>query len=296
MAHSNMTIKSLIFSALSLVMSFSYGQIGNFQNAQAIAQEQITFYDAEGYTIFQQDFQYNFDKKGIGKVKKKLSIPKELQPTEDQDFSGARIFTTIDTKGESKTQSVYYVLQTEQGKIKVIGFSTLCDRAKAIEQEYFNAILANTLPKEIFTPMEVDKVKFSGREITLGPACHWMGVRNLQCPNMGQMNWSEFSNFERAKQMTEGQKALNSSLKMGDVLEDTEIAIIFEGQPTIALKRKLKIKIPKLIMGGSNILIIYYVTTEVKGRYISCVLSHYTDDIGANDLPPLLKEVMQLKE
>lgn len=291
-----MTIRPLIFSALSLIVSLSYGQTINFQNAQAIAQEQITFYDAEGYSIFQQEFQYNFDEKGIGKVKKKYSIPKELQPTEDNDFPGAKIFTTIDTKGESKTQSVHYILQSGQGKIKVIGFSTLCDRVKNIEKEYYTAILSNTLPKEIFTPMQVDKVQFSGREIELGPACRWMGVRNLQCPNMGQMSWSEFSSYERAKQMTDGQKALNSSLKMGDVLEDTEIDILFEGQPTKALKRKLKIKIPQLIMGGSNILIIYYVTTEVKGRYVSCVLSHYTDDIGAKKLPPLLREVMQLKE
>ncbi|HEX4887408.1 MAG TPA: hypothetical protein VFV37_05110 [Luteibaculaceae bacterium] len=110
------------------------------------------------------------------------------------------------------------------------------------------------------------------------------------------MNWSEFSSLERAKQMTEGQKALNASLKMGDVLEDVEVDVIFEGQPTKALRRTLKIKIPQLIMGGSNILIIYYVTAQVNNRYISCTLSHYTDDVNAKKLPPLLREVMALRE
>ena len=264
--------------------------------AQGIAQPNATFYDTEGYSVFLQTFNYNFDEKGINKVKKKLSIPKETLSSESKDFPGAKILLSIETKGESKTQSVYYLMYGGQGRIKVIGFSTLADRVIFIEKEFYQAILTNTLPKSIFTPMQVDTVQFAGRGINLGPACMWRGVRNLQCPDKGQMNWSEFSNLERAKQVTEGQKAMNASLKMGEVLEDKEIDILFEGQPTKVIKRKLKITIPQFIMGGSNILIIYYVTTEVRGRYVSCVLSHYSDDVEAKTLPPFLREVMELKE
>jgi hypothetical protein len=291
-----MTIKYLLFIVLSLVLSLSNAQTNNFQNAQAIAQEQMIFYDAEGYAIFKQELPYSYDQRGIEKFKKKFFIPKDVQPTEDNDFPETKILTTIDTHGDTKTESIYYITQNGQGNIRVICFSTLCDRVKNIEKTYYDAIVSNTLPKEVFTPMKVDKVQFAGREIQLGAACRWMGVRNLQCPDMGQMNWSEFSSLERAKQMTTGQRALNASMKMGEVLEDIEIDILFEGQPTKALKRKLKIQLPQFIMGGSNILIIYYVTNEVNGRYVSCVLSHYTDDIGAKKLPPLLSEVMQLKE
>lgn len=264
--------------------------------AQGIVQENATFYDIEGYSVFLQVFDYNFDEKGINKIKKKFSISKETIATEDVDFPNAKILFVLDTKGNAKTQSIYYLIYGGQGKIKVIGFSTLADRAKAIEKEFYQAIISNSIPKNIFTPIKVDTIQFAGRALDLGPACLWRGVRNIQCPDKGQMSWTELSSLERAKQITAGQKELNANYKMGEVLEDVEVDILFEGQPTKALKRKLKITIPQFIMGGSNILIIYYVTTEVRGRYVSCVLSHYTDDVGAKKLPPLLKEVMQLKE
>lgn len=289
-------MRILVISLISLTVFSAQGQTNEFKNAQGIKQEKVTFYDAEGYQIFLQEFDYKLDEKGINKIKKRYSIPKELSATEDVEFPDVKVLTHVDMKGASKTQSVYYISSSGADKIKVIGFSTMCDRDKKIEKQYFQAINSGTLPSGIFTPMLVDTVQFAGRPIDLGPACRWMGIRNLQCPNMGQMNWSEFSSLERAKQMIDGQRTQNSEMKLGDVLEDNEVEIIFEGTPVKALKRKLKIKIPQRIMGGSNILIIYYVTAEVRGRYIACVLSHYTDDIGAKKLPPLLSEVMQLKE
>jgi hypothetical protein len=47
-------------------------------------------------------------------------------------------------------------------------------------------------------------------------------------------------------------------------------------------------------MGGSNVLVVYYVTGKVRGKFVTCVLSHYEDDKGANKLPPLLSEVLEL--
>lgn len=81
-----------------------------------------------------------------------------------------------------------------------------------------------------------------------------------------------------------------------DVKEEKWITLKFEGQETKALRTKVKIQLPKLEMGGSNILVVYYVTGQVRGKYVTCVLSHYTDDIGANKLPPLLSEVLELIE
>lgn len=291
-----MTPKSFLPVLMSLLLNAAAAQELPFALAQAIAQEQVTFYDVEGYTIFQQEFPYRFDDKGFEKIKKKFTIPKDTQAEEDPDFPGVKIFNVRETKGGATSQSTYYVAQGALDKIAVVGFYTLCDRVKTLEKTYYDAIVSYSMPKEIFASMEVDTIQFAGRALDLGTACHWRGVRNLQCPNMGQMNWSEFSSLDRAKQMTEGQKALNASLKMGDLLEDVEVDIIFEGQPTRALRRTLKIKIPQLIMGGSNILIIYYVTAQVNNRYISCTLSHYTDDVNAKKLPPLLSEVMALRE
>lgn len=293
-----MKIKLLIFWTVTSFFTFAQkNEISlTMSLAQGQKQENGAFFDTEGYSIFWRIFEYDFNEKGINKVKKKLSIPKEIIAIEDIDFPNAKIFITIDTLGGGKTETINYLIYGGQEKIKVICFSTLANRVKLIEKEFYNAIITNSVPKNVYTPMQIDTIQFAGREIDLGPACLWRGVRNIQCPDKGQMSWTELSNLNRAKQITAGQIAINENYKMGEVLEDYEVDVLFEGQPTKALKRKLKITIPQFIMGGSNILIIYYVTTEVRGRYVSCVLSHYTDDIGAKKLPPLLKEVMQLKE
>lgn len=291
-----MKLNLILLSLVSTIAFAAFGQSKEFQNLQGIKKEGITFYDAEGYQIFQEVIDIILDEKGINKVKKKYSIPKETVVSTDSELPGVKILNYTEVKGASKMHSTYYLLSNKKGKATSIGFSTFCERDKSIEKQYFEAIINNLIPKEIFTPEEVDTVQFAGRFIDLGPACRWMGVRNLQCPNMGQMNWSEFSSAERALQMIERQRILNSELKLGEVLEDNEIEVIFEGTPITALKRKLKIKIPQLIMGGSNILIIYYVTAEINGRHVACVLSHYTDDINSKKLPPLLSEVMQFKD
>lgn len=79
-------------------------------------------------------------------------------------------------------------------------------------------------------------------------------------------------------------------------IKQENVTFYFEGIETQALRTSVKMKIPELIMGGSNVLIVYYVTSKVRDRYVSCILSHYTDDINADDLPPLLGEVMEIKK
>ncbi len=92
------------------------------------------------------------------------------------------------------------------------------------------------------------------------------------------------------------QQIATNKKHLTSTIESDTVNVIFEGQKTVATRSKVKIKLPKLIMGGSNVLIVYYVVCEVRGRYVACVLSHYTDDINADELPPLLSEVMELDE
>lgn len=273
-----------------------FGQISSIQNAQSIKQENVTFFDTEGYSVYVKTYDYNFDEKGLSKVRRKLSIPKDLEFTNDTLFNNSQIINTTTTEGNVTAKTVYFFSPTSKGKVKVISFSTICERSQEVEKQFYDTIRLNNIPAETFTANEVDTIDFAGRSIALGPACRWMGVRNLQCPNMGQINWSEFSNNDRAKQMLEGQMELNKNMKLGEILEENNIEIMFEGSLVNVVKRKTKIKIPQLIMGGSNILIVYYVNAQVRGRYVACVLSHYTDDIGANNLPPLLSELMELKK
>jgi hypothetical protein len=70
---------------------------------------------------------------------------------------------------------------------------------------------------------------------------------------------------------------------------------LFEGIETKVINCKYKMKVPKVLNGGSNILIVYYVTQQVRGKYVSCILSYYENDANAGKLPYLLGQVIQLK-
>ena len=271
------------------------GQV--FSNTHGIKQEGTTFYEVEGYSIFVHSHKASFDEKGFNKIKKKYSINKEISPVNDITFQTCKVFVKTDNRTKLVTESdIYYLFPQGQSEIKVIGLQTITKRDEELEKLFVKSILDNSIPNSVYSSMVVDSINFAGRFIVLGPACHWMGTHNIQCPNLGQMNWAEFRSLDKAKEMMSAQFDITANKAIGEVLQQDTINVIFEGTETKALKTKYKIKIPQFIMAGSNILIIYYVATEVRGKYVACVLSHYTDDVNAKKLPPLLNEVMKLKE
>lgn len=294
-------MKLIFFLVITLIyQSYSAQEIDPvlvYSNMHGIRQEASTFYEVEGYSVFVQIQKTTFDDKGFKKIKKKYSIDKEKVAFDNQDFLGGKIFEQTEQRtGKVKQSAVYYLFPEGEYATKVIGFQTVNSRDLQLEKFLVKAILGNAVPERVYTSMYVDSIKFADRFITLGPACNWMGTHNIQCPYMGQMNWAEFRSLDRAKEMIDAQFDITANRAMGEILEQDTIDVKFEGTDANAVKTKYKIQIPQLIMGGSNILIIYYVATEVRGKYVACVMSHYTDDINAKQLPPLLSEVMELKE
>ena len=264
---------------------------------QGIRQEAITFYEVSGYQVFHQALQKPISEKSIKKFKKKYGFDKYLLPSTiklDQEYL---VFETSRSLVEGNLQPgrAHYTYQDEKGNGFLIGFTYLSSRDTAIEHYMVNTIRSKTLPETVYSPQRVDSIKYAGRYIQLGPACRWMNTHNIQCPNYGQMNWSEFRDSTRAVEMTEFQRALNNQKFLTKEKESNYEDVLFEGVETRVLRTKVKIKLPKLVVGGSNVLVVYYVTAKVRDRYVSCVLSHYTDDVNAEGLPPLLSEVMELK-
>ncbi|MEM8907862.1 MAG: hypothetical protein AAGD05_08455 [Bacteroidota bacterium] len=155
--------------------------------------------------------------------------------------------------------------------------------------------MKNELPKNIYMPMRIDSIRFGNRFIKLGPLCGWNSVRNIQCPRLGQMDWSEFRDGARAEEYIAQRMKIVEEKRMGKLLNKELVPVRFEGVATTAQKFTLKIKLPKLVLGGSNQLYIYYVVAKVKEKYIACVLSHYDNDRNAPGLPPLISEVLTLK-
>jgi hypothetical protein len=270
-----------------------------FSNAQGIEQTEATFFEVEGYEIFVKTHTKTFDEKGISKVKRIYSIPSWNIGTKDSTLKDEyyKYYVDIDSALKTVPQSnIYYFIRSPENQIKVIGLRTIMKRDIELERFFVKAIVDNAVPKQVYTPMKVDTILFAGRKIDLGAICRWMGTHNLQCDNMGQMNWAEFRKMEQAEEMVAKQKEIIANKPLSDIKANEEVAVIFEGKEVKAKRCILKVNLPKVATGGYNVLIIYFVAAEVRGKYVGCVLSHYTDDIIGTKLPPLLKEVMKLKE
>lgn len=291
------TLGLLLFSTLLLAQDNIQDEI--FSNAHGLTRGTSLYFEVEGYDIFTYDFDnLYFDKTGIKKAKKKFKIDKENLGNVDSTLSVQNKYFVTDYKyaDNLNQKSVFYFVPTNNNKIKTIAFSRALDRDIAIESLFVKSIISGTIPASVYTQPNTDSVSFAGRYIYLGGACRWMSPHNVQCPDFGQISWSTFRNIDDAKKSAETHFLITANKGMGEVLEKDSVIVIFEGIETKALKTKYKIKIPQLIMGGSNILIIYYVAEEIRSTNIACVMSQYTDNVNAKDLAPLLQEVMELKE
>lgn len=292
--------KYLIFNFLLFISVFSYSQnqdLDFVSRLQGIKQGDIEFFELEGYQMYVRTLNQSFNEKGIKNVKRELKIKKSLIGYKSNDFqSNNLIINQNDFENEKlKNYQSWYLFEKTQNQMICFWFGSVNKKDTTLEHKFIKTYLDNKIPQSIYTSMQVDSIDFAGRKIALGESCHWMGVHNVQCPYYGQMNWSLHSTYQDAENMTNSQYYTTEQRKMGSVLESKEIDILFEGTEAKAKRVVYKIKLPSLLIGGSNILIIYYVTTKVRDNYISCVLSHYTNDVNNKGLPPLLDKVMKIK-
>lgn len=293
-------IAAIGFAFLTIGLYAQTNEIDNiFSNTHGLTRGTSLFFEVEGYEIFTYDYDdLYFDKTGIKIAKRKYKIDKENSGEIDSILNVKHQYFVTDYKisDDLNQKSVFYFVPREDNKLKVIAFSRAPDRDIQIERLFVESIIDNSLPDYVYSQSNTDSVNFAGRYLYLGGACRWMGPHNVQCPDFGQISWSEFRSLERAKQSADINYQISANKKLGIVLEKDSVDVIFEGVETKALKIKYKIKIPQLIIGGSNILIVYYVSAEIRGNNVACVMSQYTDDVNANELAPLLGEVMKLNQ
>lgn len=267
----------------------------NLKSIQGIQQEDFTFYDAEGYSIIVYQKNKPFSTKTIKKLKKKFGITKANQGAADNSINKENIVFEERQQQEGRSTYKKDVIYADGNVTRLVEMSTLVDRDTVFEEQMLEFIIADEVPAYIFNNWVVDSIRFVNRYITLGDACQWQNVGSIQCPYNGQMDWSVFSDEKRASQYLSQRATMTADKSMTDFISQDSVPVVFEGQEVLAQKNILKIKAPKLLMGGSNELTIYYVLAKVEGLYVACVMSHYSNDTNAPDLPPLLTEVMKLK-
>lgn len=295
-------MKKSLTIILIFVYTISFAQNDSiFNRLQAINNNGVTFYNIDGYTITSQTLNYPFTEKGLKKVYRKYSIKKDEKKIKDEqlDFNNYYVINNDKITENIVQNNSYYFTENQEKRITIIQFSSINKRDKEFERTIVKPIIENTIPRENYASMTIDSINFAGRKIKLGMSCNWTNVNTVQCPYYGEMNWSVHKDLEDAKNTVEQQFKITESRKSGKVISEETVEIEFEGTETTA-KRVIYdftgITSVLASMSGGKTLTIYYVATEVRGNYVSCVLSFWNNDkITKNGLAPLLEKVMKLK-
>jgi len=296
--------KTLLLCMLCFFVIQAHAQKKDFfQNFQGIKNANAVFYNVYGTTITTETFSYGFHEKGLKKIFRKYKFnfkktPKKQDPKLALQHYVVRDSTLVKNRYVS-FDDVFFVKNEED--ISVIYFNEISKTTPQFKREFIRAYIENRIPTAIFTPSKVDSILFVNRYIKLGPSCRWMGVRNVQCSSRGQMDWSIHQTLEKATEHTKLRAFINRYQKKLKLISKDTIAVRFEGKKTKAVKMVYHVKgVNSLVLkmsSGAKQLIVYYIVQEVKGKNISCILSHWDiDQIRPNGLPALLSEVMQLEE
>jgi hypothetical protein len=253
---------------ISLAFSFQLAAQDNsrFKNFHGLVNPQNGdhFFEAEGYDIFIQLLETSLDEKGITKIRKKYEI--KDAPLSTDSVTKLKVLFGTKVVNETNTHYCFYLIPETEKKTTVVGFARQLPRDIKLEREFVRAHLENKIPDYVYGKIAIDSIDFVGRFIQLGPACHWMGPHNIQCPDQGQMNWAIFDSQKQAEEYRDTRLALPKSKSLADVKEEKWITLKFEGQETKALRTKVKVQLPKFVMGGSNMLVVYYVTAPLRGK------------------------------
>lgn len=254
-----------------------------FRNFHGIKQAgNIHFFEAEGYEIFIQPHEFAADERGMSIVKRIYKLREATINTDS--VLQLKTLTSMPTYDGVSFWSTYYFIPQAGSNSTIIGFTRPKTRDIDLERQFVRSYLEDKIPSFVYTSIQVDSINFAGRMIKVSPVCRWMKPHNLQCPDFGQMNWAIFDRPKDAEDYLATHFEMNKKKNLVDIKEENWIRVKMEGQETKALRAKIKVQLPKFVMGGSNVLIVYYVAAPVRGKHVACILSHYTDDVGAGKI------------
>lgn len=260
------------------------------------------WYNIDGYSITSEDFNYNFDEKGLKKVFKKHSIKEDDLKIKDDSISKNNIVVHKTKKLNDKLtqRNSYYFVENNYKKITVIWFEKTSNEDLRMQRELTNLIIEDEIPESNFVSMQTNQINFGNRQIQLSNSCYWTSLNTVQCPYLGEMNWSVHSSLEDAKESIENQLEMTKSRKGGKILSEEIVDVEFENIPTKA--KKVIYDFTGLTgalagMSGGKTLTIYYVAEKVRDNYMSCVMSFWNNDQinPETKLAPLLEKVMKIK-
>lgn len=237
--------------------------------------------------------------KDIKKITKKYKFKNILREYTDTIIGKPHLVIESRNKVEDRTNTranqVCYIFPDQDKKLKTIVFNTINERDSVLERSFVKEYLEGNLSEYILSDLQADTISFVGRNIPLGSACKWRGPHNIYCMG-GQISWSEFSTFEAAEADINARIASNASDRLS-VLQEEDIDVIFEDIPSLAHRVVYREKPQSrhfLYYNSSMPLVVYYIVQEVRGRYVSCVMSNYGYNKNDYELSTILQQVMSI--
>ncbi|VXC59298.1 MULTISPECIES: hypothetical protein [Chryseobacterium] len=286
-----------------LIFSVCFSQENNvLERLSALNNNGKIWYNIDGYSITSEKFNNSFDEKGLKKVFRKHQITDSDAKTKDDQIKFNNLFISKQQKiADNNFQTNnYYFIENPDKTVSVIWFIKNGKTDKETEEKMVNLIIENKIPEENFVPMKITSINFAGRKIELGNSCYWTFLNTVQCPYLGEMNWSVHRDLESAKEAIENQLNITKSKKGGKVASEEIVDVEFEGVQTKAKKviydfTGIASALPGM-SGGKN-LTVYYVAENVRNKNVSCVMSFWNNDQinPETKLPPLLEKIMKLK-
>lgn len=297
-----MTIKTYFITLLCVLIALIATAQDNdniFDRLQGIHNPNADFYNVDGFEISTQVKDGELSVKNILKKFKKYPVS-EASLVADGELGFNNFYTYSKKEDSGVTQhSSYYFIEGPEQKLTCILFNSFNKTDKEFERRFVQLIRTDAIPDSVFTRMRIDTINFAGRQLALGPACRWMGINNVQCSGNGQMNWSVHKTQEDAALSVSSQLALIANRKEGKIIADVPVDIVFEGFAITARKLTYDFKgVTSALAGmsGGKTLTIYAVAAPARGNWVSCIMSHWNNDIiRSGGLPGLLEEVMELK-
>ncbi|MDY0932748.1 hypothetical protein [Chryseobacterium sp. CFBP8996] len=286
-----------------LIFSFCFSQENNvLERLSALNNNGKIWYNIDGYSITSEKFNNSFDEKGLKKVFRKHQITDSDVKIKDNQINFNNLLVSKQQKiSDNNFQTNnYYFVENPDKTVSVVWFIKNGKTDKETEEKMVNLIIENKIPEENFVPMKITSINFAGRKIELGNSCYWTFLNTVQCPYLGEMNWSVHRNLESAKEAIENQLNITKSKNGGKVTSEEIVDIEFEGVQTKAKKVIYDftgVASALAGMSGGKNLTVYYVAENVRNRNVSCVMSFWNNDQinPETKLTPLLEKIIKLK-
>ena len=207
-----------------------------------------------------------------------------------------RFFYASDKLDTISLSFSHYIVSNTDPFVYDIDMFRYDTRDSILEKEIVYSIIKNGFKDSAFLAPGPNMINFAGRIIKMKNNFKWMSPDNIYCPSLGQMNWSVHSTIDKSMRARDLQIIRNNNLKFVEILKQDTVAVVFEGSTMQALRITCRAKEPRIFWGkGSKILLAYYIVAPVRGRFVTCILSHYDDKFVNGNVPPPLNSVMSLK-